>query len=111
MSNPLLTLPPAVGNRYFYQNKDDDTLYECEITDESTHQGVPIYVSRDSNGNNWTYWPDGEAKVHVGYTDESYVAYLTEDILILNDIPESEEFKNLRENHSSMMRRLKELGV
>jgi len=107
MADSLLTLPPQIGNKYLYKNKDSDELIECEIVRDEKFDDCTIYPSR--GGNNWTYWPDGKAKVSP-YGKKDYVAILVEDIVVSNIHP-STEIKMLRAKRETMMNRLKELGA
>ena len=77
MTNPFLTLPPAIGNKYLYKHKGSDDLLECEIVGEDDYQGTTIYKS--GGDDSWTYWPDGKAKI-FSLGKEDYVAVLVEDI-------------------------------
>ena len=102
----ILTLPPQIGNHYYYRNKGEDELHECVIIREEKYRdGTTIYKSKGTV-DRWTFWPDGEAKIDGG---TNYVAVLVEDILILSNISESEEFRELREGHDAMMKRLTKL--
>ena len=106
MNNPFLTLPPRVGQHYRFRYEADGQLYECEIIRERNYREILIYDSKTVSSPgppNWTYWPDGEAKISGG----TYVATLVEDIFILGKLPESEEFKELRE----MMKRYQEKKI
>ena len=109
MANPFLTLPPVIGNKYLYKNKGSDELIECEIVQEEEYRDSTIYRSRDEAGGNWSYWPDGKAKIF--HPKEAYVAILVEDIIVSHVHTESEELKKLRGGHEEMMNRLKELGA
>ena len=109
MSNPFLTLPPQIGRHYRFKLIETGELYECVITDEEERSdGTIIYNSESLTPGqpHWVYWPDGEAK----RSSMSPVAILIEDILILGKLPESEEFKELREGHDAMMERLTKLS-
>jgi hypothetical protein len=105
----LLTLPPQVGNKYLYKNKDSDELFECEITREDECGDSTVWKSRCQAGTNWTYWPDGKAKT-APYGKKDYAAVLVEDIHD-SKIEDGEEIKSLRSKREEMMNRLKELGA
>lgn len=106
MTNPFLTLPPAVGNKYWYKIKGSDELIECEIVEEDEYKDSTVYKSRGDNC--WTFWPDGKAKIFSS-GKEDYVAILVEDIS--TPLEESMELKDLRAKREGMMNRLKELGA
>jgi hypothetical protein len=108
--NALLTLPPQVGNKYLYKNKDSDELFECEITCEEECGDSTVWKSRCQAGTNWTYWPDGKAKT-APYGKKDYAAVLVEDIIVSHVPIEGEEIKMLRAKREEMMNRLKELGA
>lgn len=109
----MLTLPPEVGNRYLYRNKNappDAPLLECEITGVSkssvyTSKSQAIWKSSCSNRDNWTFWSDGKAKTGPGKND--YVAELVEDAPIPLD---NTELHRLQEQRKAMQQRLKELS-
>ena len=106
--NPLLTLPPQVGRHYRYRLMETDEVFTCEIIGEDRfHKGEQVWDSMSEEGQrNWVYWADGEAKISDG---EDYVAVLIEDVHISPELPESEDFKELREGHDAMMQRLTSL--
>jgi hypothetical protein len=99
---PKLTLPPEVGRKYKVKDKKDGQVHTCVIMEEDTHRTSPIWKSYSEEGHNWTYWPDGEAKINAGKEDESFVAKLIEDV-------EQSEFEILQARREKMMQRLKEL--
>jgi hypothetical protein len=102
----LLTLPPQIGNKYLYKDKGDDELIECEIIREEECGDSTVWKSRCQAGTNWTYWPDGKAKI-APYRKKDYAAVLVEDIIV----HQSTEIEELLKGREKMMNRLKELGA
>jgi len=94
----MLTLPPVVGRKYLYQNADSDELRECTIQYEDEHKGETVYKAEGEH-DNWTFWPDGEAKVNK----HPPVAVLIEDV-------PPDVIKEIRNKRDAMMQRLKQLS-
>lgn len=96
---PGLTLPPVIGQRYRYKLASTGDIYECRITRQGTHRGEDVFHS-DGEHHTYTFWPDGEAKRN----NDPPVAYLIEDVL-------PEQLEQIRNDHATMMARLKEIGA
>lgn len=115
-SSILLTLPPKVGNKYVYENthppgwEGDSDGGVCEIVSEGEWNGETTFISHGENGDMWTFWPDGKARIKA-CDGKEYCAILREDVFIAPSLPESTEFKELKARKDKMMSRLKELGA
>jgi hypothetical protein len=95
-----LTLPPVVGRKYLYRNAKSKEVLVCTIEYEDECEGETVYKSSSEN-DNWTFWPDGEAKLNNGRPP---VAVLVEDI-------PPDTLQELRAQRDAIMKRLREIGA
>jgi flavin-dependent dehydrogenase len=103
MSNPLLTLPPKVGNKYLARhNKEGGETYELIIVEADKSDPVCTYRSQVPDDSVPGYWfnPKGKAIASQGVV-----------ATLLQDLSEDSEYKKLMAKRGKMMNRLKELGA
>jgi hypothetical protein len=109
MSNPLLTLPPKVGNKYLARHdKEGGETYELIIMDKAPNDKVCTYRSRVPDKSAPGYWFNSKGKA---IASRGVVATLLQDLNITESLSEDSEYKKLMAKREKMMNRLKELGA